>query len=296
MTRDCDDLMKLLHLAGVQRFSEMRVAHRRWDIRVTPSGRKIWSPRPMTQRHEPGSFQSKLGSVTHGDVILLFKRYKLKLVAIALNSQLPTSCDEYLSTKDRSGKGCFISVVPLYVAPVDQEDRDGYEDVEGAEDQEYADLGKAVRFDESLSTIEQIRKAQASAVGLSLAHDELKSGRKKGDWVRWIFPSLAGSVVSGERGRYRLTSPGDAAQILRDPELGPGYVESVGLAWIQIVESGLTPAELMGSDADSDELRSSLEVFLEACEMLDADEKELPGIQEFSQRARQLLEYINPTL
>ena len=52
----------------------------------------------------------------------------------------------------------------------------------------------------------------------------------------------------------------------------------------------------MGSDADSDELRSSLEVFLEACEMLDADEKELPGIQEFSQRARQLLEYINPTL
>jgi hypothetical protein len=30
--------------------------------------------------------------------------------------------------------------------------------------------------------------------------------------------------------------------------------------------------------------------------MLDADERELPGIQEFSQRARQLLEYINPML
>jgi hypothetical protein len=52
----------------------------------------------------------------------------------------------------------------------------------------------------------------------------------------------------------------------------------------------------MGSDADADELRSSLEVFLEACEMLDADEKELPGVQEFIQRARQLLEYINPML
>jgi hypothetical protein len=52
----------------------------------------------------------------------------------------------------------------------------------------------------------------------------------------------------------------------------------------------------MGSDADSDELRSSLEVFLEACEMLDADERQLPGIQEFNRRAHQLLEYINPML
>ena len=250
----------------------------------------------MTQRHEPGSFQSKLGSVTEGDVILLFKRYKLKLVAIALKSQLPNSCDEYLSAEDLGGKGCFISVEPLYVAPVDQEDRDAYEDEEGAEDEEADESGKAIRFDESLSTIEQIRRAQSSKVGIQLAHDELRQGMKKGDWVRWIFPSLAGAVVSGERGRYRLTSPGDAAQILRDPELRPGYVESVGLAWKQIVESGLTPAELMGSDADSDELRSSLEVFLEACEMLDADEKELPGIQEFSRRARQLLEYINPML
>jgi hypothetical protein len=30
--------------------------------------------------------------------------------------------------------------------------------------------------------------------------------------------------------------------------------------------------------------------------MLDADEKESPGIQEFTRRARQLLEYINPML
>ena len=149
---------------------------------------------------------------------------------------------------------------------------------------------------DNLSSLEQIRKAQASAIGLSLAHAELKSGRRKADWVRWIFPSLAGTVVSGERARYRLASPGDAVQILRDPELGPGYLESVGLAWKQIVESGLNPSELMGSDADSDELRSSLEVFLEACDMLDAEEKESPGIQEFVKRARQLLEYINPML
>jgi hypothetical protein len=30
--------------------------------------------------------------------------------------------------------------------------------------------------------------------------------------------------------------------------------------------------------------------------MLDADEKESPRIQEFTRRARQLLEYINPML
>jgi uncharacterized protein (DUF1810 family) len=249
----------------------------------------------MTQLHEPGSFQSVLGSVAAGDIVLLFKRFKLKLVAVAMNSQMETSCDEFLSEADLGGKGCYIPVEPLYVAPVDQDDQDE-SDEDDVMDGELSGQDKAVGFDESLPIIEQIRMAQASEVGLRLAHDELNSGRKNSDWVRWIFPSLAGAVTSGERGRYRLTSPGDAAQILRDPELGLGYVKSVGLAWKQIVESGLTPAELMGSDADADELRSSLEVFLEACEMLDADEKESPRIQEFTRCARQLLEYINPML
>jgi uncharacterized protein (DUF1810 family) len=249
----------------------------------------------MTQLHEPGSFQSVLGSVAAGDIVLLFKRFKLKLVAVAMNSQMETSCDEFLSEADLGGKGCYIPIEPLYVAPVDQDDQDE-SDEDDVMDGERSGQDKAIRFDESLPIIEQIRMAQASEVGLHLAHDELKSRRKNGDWVRWIFPSLAGVVTSGERGRYRLTSPGDAAQILRDPELGLGYVESVGLAWKQIVESGLNPAELMGSDADADELRSSLEVFLEACEMLDADEKESPRIQKFTRRARQLLEYINPML
>lgn len=295
MSGDWDEVKKLVYLSGARRFADMLIVQRKWDIRITPSGRSIWSPRPMNQRHEMGSFQEHLGSVRGGDFILVFKGLKLKLLGVALNAQLPTSRDEYLSTADMGGNGCFIPVEPLYVAPVGQ-DYDELDRDEDLEDGEASESEKRERFDESLPTIEQIRKAQASAVGLRLAHDELKSGRKKGDWVRWIFPSLAGAVVSGERGRYRLTSPGDAAQILRDPELGPGYVESVGLAWNQIVESGLTPSELMGSDADSDELRSSLEVFLEACDMLDADEKELPGIQEFIQRARQLLEYINPML
>ena len=295
MKGEWDEFSKLVHLAGVRRFSEMRIAHRRWDIRVTPSGRHLWSPRPMTQLHEPGSFQSVLGSVAAGDIVLLFKRFKLKLVAVAMNSQMETSCDEFLSEADLGGKGCYIPVEPLYVAPVDQDDQDE-SDEDDVMDGELSGQDKAARFDESLPIIEQIRMAQASEVGLQLAHDELNSGRKNSDWVRWIFPSLAGAVTSGDRARYRLTSPGDAAQILRDPELGLGYVESVRLAWKQIVESGLTPAELMGSDADADELRSSLEVFLEACEMLDADEKESPGIQEFTRRARQLLEYINPML
>jgi uncharacterized protein (DUF1810 family) len=296
MTGEGDDLLKLVHLAGVGSYSEMRIAQRCWDIRVTPSGRKIWSPRPISQRREKGSFQSTLGTVTHADVILVFKKFKLKLVAIALNSQLPTSCDEYLSEQDLGGKGCFIPVEPLYVAPIDQEDRDEYADEEGDEDEEAADSGKAVRFDESLSTIEQIRKAQASEIGLQLAHAELAAGRKQGGWERWVFPSLAGAVESGVRGRYRLTSPGDAAQILRDPELGASYLRSVALAWTQIVNSGLSASELMGSDAGSDELRSSLELFLEAWETLDPEEKALPEMNEFSSHAQQLLDYINPFL
>lgn len=296
MSSECDELMKLVGLAGVRCFSEMRIAHLRRDVRVTPCGRHVWSPRPISLNHEPGSFQQVLGSVEQGDVILIFKRYKLKLVAIVMKSQKPTSSSEYLYELDLGGKGCFISVEPLYVAPVDQEDRDEYADKKGDEDEEAADSGRAVRFDESLSSIEQIRVAQASEVGLQLAHEELEEGRKQGDWGRWIFPSIAGAVESGKRGRYRLTSTGDAAQILRDPELGKGYLRSVGLAWAQIVTSGLSASELMGSDAGSDELRSSLEVFLEAFEMLDPEVKALAEMKEFSSRSQQLLDFINPLL
>jgi uncharacterized protein (DUF1810 family) len=249
----------------------------------------------MTQHHEPGSFQSVLGSVAAGDIVLLFKRFKLKLVAVAMNSQIETSCDEFLSGADLGGKGCYIPVEPLYVAPVDQDDQDE-SDEDDVMDGERSGPDKAVRFDESLSTIEQIRMAQASEVGLHLAHDELMSGRKNGDWGRWIFPTLAGTIVSGDRGRYRLSSPSDAVQILRDAELGPGYLKSVGLAWAQIINSGLSASQLMGSDAGADELRSSLEVFLEAAELLEAEGKSLPEMQQFVVRARQLLEFINPLL
>jgi uncharacterized protein (DUF1810 family) len=296
MMGDWHELKKLVHLSGVRRFADMRIVHLKWDIRITPSGSKIWSPRPMTQPLEIGSFQELLGSVCSGDVILVFKGFKLKLVGVAMNTQRPTSCDEYLSNADLGGNGCYIPVEPLYVAPVGQVDHDDLDRDEDFEDGGVSGSDKAERFDESLSIIEQIRSAQSSRVGLTLAHDELIAGRKNGGWIRWVFPSLAGAVVSGERARYRLTGPDDAVQLLRDAELGSNYLKSVGLVWGQIVVSGLTAVQLMGSDADSDELRSSLELFLEAWGMLDAEEKQLPEMQEFSVRARQLLEYINPLL
>lgn len=290
------ELQKLVQLSGVRRFVDMRIVHRKWDIRITPCGRKIWSPRPMTRRHEMGSFQEQLGSVCSGDVILVFKGFKLELVGVAMNTQLPTSPNKYISDTGLGEDGCYIPVEPLYVAPADQDDHDGPDRHEDLEDGEPSDSGESGGFDESLPIIEQIRSAQSSHAGLTLAHDQLIAGRKSGDWVRWVFPSLAGAVASGERARYRLTCLDDAVQLLRDAELGTNYLKSVGLVWDQIVASGLTAVQLMGSDADSDELRSSLELFLEASEMLNAEEKQLPEMQQFSVRARQLLEYINPLL
>ena len=296
MKGDWYELKKLVHLSGVRCFADMRIVHRKWDIRVTPSGRSIWSPRPMTQPHETGSFQEALGSVCHGDVILVFKRSKLKLVGVAMNKQRPTSCDEYLSVADLRGNGCFIKVEPLYIAQVGLEDDDEFDPDHDHGDGDGADFQKTGKFDESISVIEQIRAAQSSPIGLSLAHNEISVGRKNSGWTRWVFPTLRGAVVVGERAKYRLTGLDEAVQFLRDPELGPNYLKSVGLVWSQIAISGLSAFQLMGSDADSDELRASLELFLEAWAELDAEQKVLPEMQEFSLRVRQLLEYINPLL
>jgi uncharacterized protein (DUF1810 family) len=283
MTGEWDELLKLVCLSGVRRFTDLHIVRLGWSIRVTSSGQKIWSPRAINQLHDLDSFQQPFASVRHGDVILIFRRYRLKLVGVALSSQMPTSCDKYLSTKDSGGKGCFILVKPLFVAPVDQVDNDDHE-----QDESEDDGSEHKRKVLSLPVIEQIRLAQ---VDLGIAHEELSAGRKKGNWGWWVFPCCA--IVYGDRGIKGIE---DAMLVLRDAELGRNYRESVKLAWSQIVEAGQAPSELMGSDTHADELRSSLELFLEAWKELDNREKELPEMREFILHVRNLLDFIDPKI
>jgi len=52
----------------------------------------------------------------------------------------------------------------------------------------------------------------------------------------------------------------------------------------------------MGTTRDADELRSSIELFLEARAGLNDAEKNTAGMRQFSDRAKELLDKIDPTL
>jgi hypothetical protein len=74
------------------------------------------------------------------------------------------------------------------------------------------------------------------------------------------------------------------------------FFESVRLAWNQIVILQNPAPNLMGTTKDADELRSSIELFLEARAGLNDAEKNTAGMRQFSDRAKELLDKIDPTL
>jgi uncharacterized protein (DUF1810 family) len=227
---------------------------------------------------------------------MVFKGFRLKLVGLALNSQRPTSQCDLFSDIDLGGSGCYIPVEPLYLAPAGQLDGEFYDKYHKTRDDELSGVQEALGVDGKLSAIEYIRVAQASEKGLLLAHQELKNGARRYNWVPWIFPTTAGAISTDKSSRYRLSGLDEALLVLRDSELGPGYINSVAIAWDRIVNSFIPADVLMGSESDAEELRSSLELFLEAWHV-SGEQVELDiQFPDFCKHASQLLDFINPSL
>jgi uncharacterized protein (DUF1810 family) len=86
---------------------------------------------------------------------------------------------------------------------------------------------------------------------------ELRSGRKTGHWIWYVFPQIAGLGHSAMSQQYAITSLSEAIAYLAHPVLGARLRECVGLV-LDIRDR--TAEEVFGS-IDAMKLRSSMTLF-----------------------------------
>jgi uncharacterized protein (DUF1810 family) len=86
---------------------------------------------------------------------------------------------------------------------------------------------------------------------------ELRDGRKRGHWMWFVFPQIAGLGQSPTSRRYAITSLDEAWAYLDHPVLGPRLREATGL----VAELTGRSAEDVFGGIDAVKLRSSMTLF-----------------------------------
>jgi uncharacterized protein (DUF1810 family) len=87
--------------------------------------------------------------------------------------------------------------------------------------------------------------------------EELRSGRKTGHWIWFIFPQIAGLGYSAMSQRFAISGLDEARAYLAHPVLGVRLRECAGLL---LAIAGRTAEEILGS-IDAKKLRSSMTLF-----------------------------------
>jgi uncharacterized protein (DUF1810 family) len=89
---------------------------------------------------------------------------------------------------------------------------------------------------------------------------ELRSGRKRGHWMWFVFPQVAGLGRSETARRFALSGLPEARAYLEHPVLGPRLRESAAAV---VALGGSDPVALLGG-IDAVKLRSSMTLFARA--------------------------------
>jgi uncharacterized protein (DUF1810 family) len=90
--------------------------------------------------------------------------------------------------------------------------------------------------------------------------DELREGHKRGHWMWFVFPQVAGLGYSPTSQRFAVASLDEAAAYLAHPILGARLRECAGLV---LASTERTADEIFGR-VDAAKLRSSMTLFLRA--------------------------------
>lgn len=101
-------------------------------------------------------------------------------------------------------------------------------------------------------------EAQAGAYEEAVA--ELRRGRKRGHWMWFVFPQIAGLGMSAMSERYAIGSLDEARAYLQHPVLGPRLLECADAL---LADSEHTAVAILG-EVDAMKLRSSMTLFAHA--------------------------------
>ena len=111
--------------------------------------------------------------------------------------------------------------------------------------------------------LDRFRLAQnGREAGFASALNEIRTGRKTGHWIWYVFPQLAGLGQSDMARHYAIDGPEEAAAYLRDPGLRSRLLAMTTAVARQLTAGRPVPLRrLMGSDVDARKLVSSLTLF-----------------------------------
>lgn len=101
-------------------------------------------------------------------------------------------------------------------------------------------------------------KAQDDGATYEAALAELRGGRKRGHWMWFVFPQIAGLGYSQAAQRYALSGLAEASDYLAHPVLGPRLI-ACARALTGLQESD--PVEVLGA-VDAQKLKSCMTLFL----------------------------------
>jgi len=100
----------------------------------------------------------------------------------------------------------------------------------------------------------------APSAGIDAALAELRSGRKTGHWIWYVFPQIAGLGRSEMSRRYAIADADEAAAYLRDDTLRGRLLDAME-AVLDAHNRGVPLAQLIGSTLDAAKLISSMTLF-----------------------------------
>lgn len=130
--------------------------------------------------------------------------------------------------------------------------------------------------------LERFRQAQDHPhAGFESALHEIQAGRKRGHWIWYVFPQLAGLGVSSHSTLYGIEGVEEATEYLRDHLLRSRLL-AISTAVAEQLRRSVPLQTLMGSSIDAHKLVSSLTLFgAVAKKLYDAD-----GTDEYGSLAR----------
>ncbi|MEO5778622.1 MULTISPECIES: DUF1810 domain-containing protein [Arthrobacter] len=105
--------------------------------------------------------------------------------------------------------------------------------------------------------LDRFETAQDSGGTYLRAIEELRAGSKRGHWMWFIFPQVAGLGHSATSRRFAIASLAEARAYLRHPVLGPRLVECAGIV---AGHTGYAPEQIFGG-IDALKLHSSMTLF-----------------------------------
>lgn len=123
--------------------------------------------------------------------------------------------------------------------------------------------------------------------GYAAALGEIRAGGKRGHWIWYVFPQLAGLGSSAASRQFGIVGEDEAAAYLRDATLRSRLLE-ITEAVAARLRSGTPLPLLMGSEIDARKLVSSLTLFGSVARRL-ADSADDPTQRAFAVLAEEIL-------